>query len=292
MRVAVIDVGSNTARLLVAEVDAGEVETVAEDRAYLRLGEEIAGGGVPPAKLAEAAAVVRRFAKRAVAFSVARAETIVTEPGRHGAASAPLLDALRTATQGPVRVLSAVEEGRLAFEGAVVRAERPPEVVAVVDVGGGSSELAIGTPLLGPAWVRSFAVGSLRLTSAWLHDDPPTAAQLAATRDAVRLVLSSRPPRPDGALATGGSARALVRLLGRRYEAADLDEAVRLLASRRANAVVRAFGIHPRRAGTLVAGTIVLAELARLLDCPLEVARGGLREGAALALAAAEAVAA
>jgi exopolyphosphatase/pppGpp-phosphohydrolase len=73
--------------------------------------------------------------------------------------------------------------------------------------------------------------------------------------------------------------------VGRRYGPDELDEAVAVLSSRRIGAIVRSFGIHPRRAGTLVAGAIVLAEVSRLLDRPYEVARGGLREGAALALA-------
>jgi exopolyphosphatase / guanosine-5'-triphosphate,3'-diphosphate pyrophosphatase len=293
MRVAVIDVGSNTARLLVADVERGAVRTVAEGRAYLRLGPELAGGLVSSAKLAEVAAAMRRFRQQSARFSVVREETIVTAPGRHGAASEPLLQTLREASRGRVRVLSADEEARLAFGGAVARAERPPEVVGVVDVGGGSSEVAVGTPLLGPAWVRSYPTGSLQVTSSWLHGDPPTRAQVDAARDDVRRRLADcGPPRPDGALATGGTARALARVLGRRYGRDELDEAVALLASRPTHALVRAFGVHPHRARTLVAGTIVLADLADRLGTSFDVSRGGLREGAALTLAAAEAVAA
>jgi exopolyphosphatase / guanosine-5'-triphosphate,3'-diphosphate pyrophosphatase len=292
MRVAVIDVGSNTARLLVADVERGAVRAVAEDRAYLRLGTEVTGD-ISTEKLAEVTAAMRRFTQQSARFSVVRQETIVTAPGRHGAASGPLLQTLREASPGRVRVLSAVEEGRLAFGGALARTERPPEVAAVVDVGGGSSEVAVGTPLLGPAWVRSYPVGSLQVTSTWLHADPPTGAQLDAARDEVRRQLADcAPPRPDAVLATGGTARALARVLGRRYGRDELDEAVALLASRPTHALVRAFGVHPHRAGTLVAGTIVLAELAHRLGTPFDVSRGGLREGAALTLAAAEAVAA
>jgi exopolyphosphatase / guanosine-5'-triphosphate,3'-diphosphate pyrophosphatase len=288
VRVAVIDVGSNTARLLVADVSGRTVSTLDEDRAYLQLGGEIARGGPGPAKLAKVARRVRAFRDRASDYAVERADTIVTAPGRHGAASEQLLATLREATGWPVRVLSAEEEGRLAFAGATSRAQNLPEVVAVIDVGGGSSELAVGTPLAGAAWVRSLATGSLRLSSEWLHDDPPTGEQVAAARAAVRDVLRDvEPPSPDAVLATGGTARALVHMLGRRYNAAELDEAADSLAARPASTVTRAFGIHPRRAGTILAGTLVLAEIARLLDRPLEVARGGLREGSALALAAA-----
>jgi exopolyphosphatase/pppGpp-phosphohydrolase len=69
---------------------------------------------------------------------------------------------LVAATQAPVVVLTADEEGRFAWEGAVVRMPDPPAIVAVVDLGGGSCELAVGTPALGPDWVRSVDAGSLR----------------------------------------------------------------------------------------------------------------------------------
>jgi exopolyphosphatase / guanosine-5'-triphosphate,3'-diphosphate pyrophosphatase len=283
MRVALIDVGSNTARLLVADVDRGAVTPVDEERAYLQLGAE---PGIGELAIEKAAATARRFAARAAAHSPVTAEAIVTAPGRQPEAAA-LLDALRGATHWPVRVLSAEEEGKLAFDGAVSRADPLPEVVGVVDVGGGSSELAVGTPLLGAAWVRSLPTGSLRLRTKWLRDDPPSAAQLTAARDAVRSLLEDvDPPLPDGVLATGGTARALVRVAGRRYDALRLEQAVANLAGHRSDEIVRAFGIHPRRAATIVGGAIVLAELARLLDRPLDVSRGGLREGAALTLAA------
>ena len=139
-----------------------------------------------------------------------RSTVIVTAPGRQGGSAAALTDALAEATGLPVRVLTADGEGRLAYDGAVARAgEALPEVVAVVDVGGGSTEIVVGTPLLGAAWTRSADIGSLRLTRAHLHDDPPTARQITAARDAVRGALQRMsPPVPDVAFAVGGSARA------------------------------------------------------------------------------------
>ena len=101
------------------------------------------------------------------------------------------------ATAGEVRVVSAEEEGRLAFEGAVARADTGESVVAVCDVGGGSTELVVGTQLLGPAWVRSVDLGSLRLTAALLPGDPPTAAEIESARAVVQSGLAELdPPRP------------------------------------------------------------------------------------------------
>ena len=290
MRVAVIDVGSNTARLLVATVDDdGLIEPVAEERRYLRLGAEIeAHGTLRPEKIAEAADVCGGYARLADELGAARTTVIVTAPGRQGAVGPALTEALARATGLPVRILTAEGEGRLAYDGAVARAAGSlPEVIAVVDVGGGSTEIAVGTPLLGAAWVRSADLGSLRLTRSQLPDDPPTRAQIRAASDAVARAFDGlTPPTPDLALAVGGSARALAKVVGRRFGADDIDAAVRSLARRPAAKAARAFGIDADRAETLLAGALVLGGASRALGTALELGRGGLREGAALELAA------
>ena len=186
-------------------------------------------------------------------------------------------------------MLTAESEGRLAYDGAVARAVGDlPEVVAVVDVGGGSTEVVVGTPLLGAAWVRSADVGSLRLTRAHLADDPPSAAQIRAASDAVgRALAGMSPPQPALALAVGGSARALTKIVGRRFDADDLERAVKILSRRPAAKAARPFGIAPERAETLLAGALLLAGASRVLGTAFKLGNGGLREGAALELAGA-----
>jgi exopolyphosphatase/guanosine-5'-triphosphate,3'-diphosphate pyrophosphatase len=294
VRLAIIDIGTNTARLLVAEVDAaGAVVELAEEGVHLALGEELARGqALRPKKVAEVAEIARRFAVVAGRHDVQRVEAIVTAPGR-GPSGERLVRAVSAATAWPARVLSADEEGRLAYDGAIARAKALPEVVAVVDVGGGSSEIVVGTPLLGAAWVRSLTTGSLHLTRLFLHSDPPTRTELKAARSVVRAALDGvELPKPDAALATGGSARAVAKVIGRIFGPDDLEEVVRIAARRPARDVARAFDLRPSRAQTLAAGAVVLAETARLLERPFELARGGLREGAALGLAASASAAA
>jgi exopolyphosphatase/guanosine-5'-triphosphate,3'-diphosphate pyrophosphatase len=288
MRVGVIDVGSNTVRLLVAAVGDGEVATVREERAQLGLGEELLRHGrVRRRKLAELAAVTGDYARIARKLGVRELETVVTAPGRQEDDPQRLLDTLGRATAGEVRVASPEEEGELAFAGAVARAGIGDAVVAVCDVGGGSTEVVVGTELRGAGWVRSVDVGSLRLTAALLHRDPPTPGQLEAARAAVREALAHvRPPRPETALATGGSARAVARIMGGAYGPDELEDVIELLAARPADESADAFGIRRERARTLLAGSLILAEVSRRLGVPFRPARGGIREGAALRLAA------
>ncbi|MBA2333232.1 MAG: hypothetical protein H0V94_10640, partial [Actinobacteria bacterium] len=221
MKVGVVDVGSNTVRLLVASVGSGEVRSLEEGRAHLGLGEEILlHGRIRRRKLDELDAVVTEFARIARKHRVRELETVVTAPGRQGGESERLLEVLRRATDGPVRVVSAENEGRLAYTGAVARTSVGPGVVAVCDVGGGSTEIVVGTALLGPAWVRSVDIGSLRLTASLLHGNPPTRTEVESARASIREAFSGiAPPAPELALATGGSARAIARIVGGAYDA-------------------------------------------------------------------------
>lgn len=289
MRVGVLDVGSNTARLLVADVGRrGTVVPVATESTHLGLGAEIAESGTLRGKtIAAAAAVCRRYAKRARRLGAAQAEIIVTAPGRQGAAAPSLVARLSDETRLAVRILTADEEGELAYRGAVSRLDRPPDgLVGVVDVGGGSTEIVVGRAPGIPSWIRSVDVGSLRLTRLALRGDPPSKRELAAAREIVCDALGGlRPPEPALALAAGGSARALAKLVGRSLEPETVERAISLLARRPAHKVARASGIGLPRAGTLLAGALILGEVSRSLERPLLLARGGLREGAALALA-------
>ena len=289
MRVGVLDVGSNTARLLVADVGAAGLEPVATARTYLGLGAEIADTGTLRRKtIAAAARVCGKYADRARELGVERAQVIVTAPGRQGAAAAELVAALRERTRLPVRILSAEDEGRLAYDGAVARlVGASPDTVGVVDVGGGSTEIVVGRPGGEPSWLRSVDLGSLRLTRLVLASDPPSRRELAKARAAARAAFAGLDaPRPAVALATGGSARALAKLVGRTFDRDDADAAVAILARRRSTKIAREVGIDPSRAATVLAGVLLLGEASRALRRPLTLARGGLREGAALALAA------
>ena len=293
MRVAVVDIGSNSARLLVAERTRAGPGTLRKEKAYLGLGAEIVrAGAVGAPKLAEAAETAARYARIARKLRAERLDVLVTAPGRQATNADELLHVLAQAVRAPVRVLSAEEEGALAFAGAVGAESRLAGVVAVVDVGGGSTEIAIGDAAGQPEWLRSVDLGSLRLTARTIASDPPTADELALAELEVEEAFAELgPPRVDAALAVGGSARGLARIVGRTLGADELEAALTILAARRSGKVARTFRVDRERARVLPAGALVLARVTRLLDSPLRLARAGLREGAASVLLAEEAAA-
>jgi len=288
VRVGIIDVGANTLRLLVAtRARNGGIDPLREERRQLGLGEEIVrtGGKIGEDKLDEAAAVARTHLRRARKLGCDGVEILVTSPGRQASNGPALVAVLEAATGIRPHVLSSDEEGALAWHGAVSATNELPETVAVCDVGGGSTQLVVGTLTSGPAWMRSIDVGSLRLTRRVLASDPPRASEIAGARSEVAAALAKlAPPLPLAALATGGTARSLRRVVGPALGERELEVALRKLAKRSVRQISNDFGIDRPRARTLVAGTAILAGVQQLLGIPLQGAQGGLREGAALAL--------
>jgi exopolyphosphatase/guanosine-5'-triphosphate,3'-diphosphate pyrophosphatase len=293
VRVAIVDVGANTLRLLVAVPDGRHVLPVHEEREQLGLGEEVERYGyISAAKCAQAVEVARAQTRRARRLGCERIEILVTSPGRQSANSDEFADALARGTGVPVRILSSEEEGMLAWDGALAALEHPPESAAVCDIGGGSAQLVVGTLESGPAWVRSVDLGSLRLTTRLLADsDPPSAQAVEAARTAAAEAFEAVvPPVAQIGMAAGGTARALRRVVGR-LDADGLAEAVAELSQLKRAKITKRYNVPPPRAKTLLGGAILFAEAQRRLGLPFELAGGGVREGSALALFSASAAA-
>jgi exopolyphosphatase / guanosine-5'-triphosphate,3'-diphosphate pyrophosphatase len=285
MPIGVVDVGSNTVRLLVMR----RGRPILSEREMLRLGADVERDGrIGDEKLTRTASVVGRYAEDARAAGVDRLEILITSPGRQAANGEQLAEAIETASRCPVRILSAAEEARLGFVGAVEAASPPARrLIAVVDVGGGSAQVAVGTRRDGPQWIRSIDIGSQRLTSRMLREDPPGKQSLEAARAEVERQLDSfDPPQPRTAYAIGGSARAVKRIVGASLGQADLAMALSLLAATPEAELVRLFDIDEERTRTVAAGAVILAALQERLGAPLRVVRGGLRDGALVELAA------
>ena len=277
MRIGVIDIGSNTIRLLVAQVDGSRLVPLEKERVRLALGAEIERTGVvSDMSIAAAAKALSKLCTVARRSRVDALDVFLTAPGRQSGNADELVAALQRAAAHPVRVLSTDEEGRLAYGGAIATAAVPlGSTVAVCDVGGASTEIAVGSPGADPE-VHSVDLGSVRLTAR--VDD-----LAGARREAAAAFADVRPMRVETALAVGGSARAARRLVGPWLGEAELTAALELVETRSARAISRRFGVDRARAGILPAGVALLAEVQSRLGVPFHVCDGGIREGAVLA---------
>jgi exopolyphosphatase/guanosine-5'-triphosphate,3'-diphosphate pyrophosphatase len=275
MRVGVIDVGSNTTRLLVASPGGDGLVPIDKAKVRLSLGEEIERfGSVSDVHVAAAAKAVRKMAELARREGVGALDVFLTAPGRQAANSDELVAALSRAAGVRARVLSKEEEGTLAYRGAVLTADIAlPEQIAVCDIGGASTEIAVGAPGSDPAWIESIDLGSVRLTT--------RGGDLRAEAEAALATVA--PPEVEAALAVGGSARAARRLVGSELGAAELAEAIAIAQRSSLRQLGRQYDIDRARAQIVPAGLALLAEVQARLGVPLHVCSGGIREGAVLA---------
>ena len=283
---AVIDVGSNTVRLLVARRGACAPVPTHTERVQLALGREVEDHGrISDKSLATTADVVRRLCAHARAHRAETIDVLVTSPGRQAENGSDLVDAIERAVEARVRILSPDEEARLAFAGAVAMIGPKASVAAVVDLGGASTEIAVGPPETGTVWVRSVEIGTVSLTMRLFPGANPGRLEVETARAEVAHAFADvEPPRPELALVVGGSARALRRVLGPSLGPGELAGAASLLPMCSQQTVRRRFRVAKRRVPLLVATALVLAEVQNRLAVPLLVVDGGVREGALLEL--------
>jgi len=283
---ACIDIGSNTTRLLVAEPSDGRLRELMTQRAFTTLGKATTKGRIPEEKIEETAEVVATQARLARELGAEDIAVVATAAVRAAKNREEFGAAVEAESGLPVRVLSGHEEARLAFLGATRTFSGPLDgSIAVVDVGGGSTELVFGTLAEGATWEESFRIGSGFLADSYLRSDPPSVAELESVRAHVGGVFEGlRTPSAVHAVATGGSANALRRLVGAELVYETLERAIRILGSTPIAQVAKRFELDPERVRVLPAGVLLFEELSRLLGLPLSVGRGGVREGVILDL--------
>ena len=282
-----IDIGSNTTRLLVAEPADGRLRELMRQRAFTRIGKGLLPDDtIPTKKIKEVAEVVATQVRLARELGTEVIRTVATAAIREAANQDDFTRAIAERAGVAVEVLSDEEEARLAFVGATSALDHPPDGdIAVVDVGGASSEIAIGTIADGVRASSSFRIGSGFLADAYLHSDPPTIAQLQAVRSHTAGTFEGFSlPTPELAVGVGGSSTSLRRLVGGVLDHETLERGLRILATTRSDEVARAFELEPERVRLLPAGMLVLEEISDRLGRPLMIGRGGLREGVILEL--------
>jgi exopolyphosphatase/guanosine-5'-triphosphate,3'-diphosphate pyrophosphatase len=277
---ACVDIGTNTTRVLVADVQDGRLTEVLQQRVFTRIG---TAAEIQPAKIEEVARVVSEQVALAATAGAERVRVVATACIR----AAVNRDEFLAGMTENVEILDGNEEARLAFLGATRTLGRElPGVVGVVDVGGGSTEIAVGTTAGGVEWSASFLVGSGQLAERYLRSDPPTPDELEAVREHAREVLETREiPPVDAAVAVGGSAASLRRLVGDALDRHSLRRALEALCAGPCDDVAAQLTLLPDRVRLLPAGILVLGAAGQRLGMPLQIGNGGLREGLLLDMA-------
>jgi exopolyphosphatase / guanosine-5'-triphosphate,3'-diphosphate pyrophosphatase len=282
---ACIDIGSNTTRLLVADSRDGVLRELLAQRAFTRIGKSMGKDkAIPPKKVAETADVVASQARMAREMGAGRIEAVATAAIRKAVNREELAIAVEQAAGVPLRVLTEEEEARLSFLGATRSLSSPAQdTVAVVDVGGGSTEIAIGTMEGGVDWWASLPIGSGLLADGYLHTDPPAVHELENARlHAAGAFEGLEPPPAAEAVAVGGSATSLRRLVGAELRHDALERSIRILATTPSAEVARRFDLAPERVRLLPGGIVIFDELSQTLGRSLQIVAGGLREGVIL----------
>lgn len=287
---AIIDIGTNTVLLLLAERDHEGRVVVTDDMVRMtRLGQGAAASGrLHPEAIARTLAALHEYRGIAQAHG-ARLEAVATEGLRMAANPEAFLEPAAEALGQPVRLISGDEEAELSFR-SVAQEEPGDGPLYVLDIGGGSTELVVGR---GGVVLdrRSHRVGSVRLTEQLVRADPPTAAEVEAVAAAARAALAEQPvpPLPElhGLAGTVTTVAALLLELptydrtkvdGARFSVAEVEALRDRLAALPLAERLRLPQLPPGRADVIVAGTTILVEALRHCGATTLVVRDrGLR---------------
>lgn len=282
MRVAAIDIGTNSVLLLVAERRGDELCPLIERATITRLGQGVdATRTLAPEAVERTLTCLARYGDELRALGAERIDVVGTSAMRDAAGGEAFVARARELLGVAPRVISGEEEAALTFVGALTGLSLPPGRCVVFDIGGGSTEIIIGAASGGSGQVEaavSLDIGSVRLTERHVRADPPTPAELDAIRADVRAALASAPAPPAGparpllvgVAGTVTTVAALIRdvvpydaavVHGARISREEIQSATARLASLPVAARRLLPAIEPARADVIVAGSVIIEEI-------------------------------
>jgi exopolyphosphatase / guanosine-5'-triphosphate,3'-diphosphate pyrophosphatase len=301
MRVAVVDLGTNTTRLLVADVDDRRVTEVERRNAITRLGQGVdSGNRLLDVAMERVLDVVAEYRRTIYELGAERTVAVATSAVRDAENGEEFRAALRERSGIEARIISGDEEARLSFAGATLEPEPGGEPLMVLDIGGGSTEFVIGRPGERPSFNVSTQAGSVRQTERHLHTDPPSERQVEELRREIRGIVESAVPQELRSSVTDGVAVAgtptSMAAIEQRLEPYDSSRVhgyrLSLEACARIECMLAALpeaerrevtGLHPERAPTIVAGAVILVESMRAFGLEsIQVGEQDILYGAAL----------
>ena len=296
MRVAAVDLGTNSTRLLVADVDDGQVDEVVRRLTITRLGQGVdAHSRLLPAAVERLHACLERYHAESTALRAERSLAIATSAVRDAENGSDLLREIELRYGFTTRLLSGGEEAALTLRG-VSSGHELSKGTLLLDIGGGSTELVLGGENGEVAFSASLQLGCVRLTERYLGSDPPTGAELERCAEAVRNALPELEPAcAIGVAGTVTTIAALdlgldvydpVRIHGHRIRVAAVERELARLAGLAVVERRNIPGLEPDRAPVIVGGAAILREVLRAYELDeIEASERDILHGAALAAA-------
>lgn len=298
MRFAAVDLGSNSTRLLVAEVAEGEVNWLDRRTTVTGLGKGVDRSGIlSPEAIDRTIDVLGSYAEAMAPFEVSGFRAVATSAARDASNGDDFLDRAQVALGFRPEIISGVEEAGLSFAGAT-RAVESAGPYVVIDIGGGSTEFVFGTDR--PDYRLSLDIGSVRLTDRVLRDRPGPEVQMAEARDVVADVLGevALPSHPEVAVGVAGTFTALSaisqdlpaydpgRVHASKLTRLRIAELVLYLATLSLAETEAIPSLDPARAPVILAGAVVAEEALRRTGLDeITVSEHDLLDGIVLALA-------
>jgi exopolyphosphatase / guanosine-5'-triphosphate,3'-diphosphate pyrophosphatase len=295
-RVAAVDLGTNSTRLLVADIEDGRLEEVDRRLTITRLGEGVdERRRLLPVPIARVRNTLADYRRELEGHGATRTLAIGTSAIRDAENGEAFLGEIEWSYGFSTRMLDGIEEASMMLRGVAAGRAAPLDETLLVDIGGGSTELVLsqngGTPE-----AVSLDVGCVRVTERFLPSDPPTPDELAAAASYVRSILPVRPA--SAAIGVAGTVTTLAtldlglaehdpeRTHGHRIPRATVERELARLAAMTLEERVQVPGMEPGRAPVIVGGLVVLREIldAYGLD-EIEVSERDILHGAALAAA-------
>lgn len=297
-----VDVGTNSTRLLVADVDGGNVTEVARQSRVTRLGRGVdLSGQLAAEAIEDVCAAIADYVSIYGEAGVETVKAIATSAVRDASNGEAFIAELRERFAISAQVLDGEEEARLTYLGAT--SERPPEVpTLVVDIGGGSTELIVGTGKE-IAFHASLQAGVVRHSERHLSSDPPAPAELEAlaadARGLIESALEGGAPAASAGIAVAGTPTSLAaielglepydseRVHGHVLPLPTIQRLLSRLSAAPLEERVEIPGMHPDRAPTIVAGVVILVEVMRAFDLErIEASEHDILYGTAISAAA------
>ena len=302
MRVAAIDCGTNSIRLLIADIDGNNFREVVRDMEIVRLGQGVdETGQFHPDAIARTLAAVDKFAAEIAKRGVEKIRFCATSATRDATNRHLFVDGVRDLLSIELEVISGDEEAALSFAGAIKDLEPIDGPFLVVDIGGGSTEFVFGTSTVEAA--RSVNIGCVRMTERHFASDPATAQQIELARTDIQAAIAQA-----AAVVPITKAKTLVAVAGTattvaaaaldlpeydryaihlsRISAQQTHDAATMFATSNRKQRLALGYMHPGRVDVIAAGSLVLSEIMKATGASEFVAsESDILDGMAFSLA-------